>query len=799
MALILKDRVLETSNTTGTGSFTLLGATTGFTTFSSAIGNTNTTYYTIENPNTTEWEVGIGTVSAGSISRDTVLASSTGSKVSFTSGTKNVFCDYPAGKSVYQDSNGLVTVPNLATNSSSNLTPVLSYNASNSAQTNGATVAGSYLQNVMQNKSGTAGASTNFAVSNDLGTDSTYYGEFGMNSSVFSSGTPTDYFSLNNGIYYSGHDGDITYGSGNGYKTFLAWGTTGNKAHVINASGAIGLNTNITGTTNFGTAGQVLSSNGSSATPTWVTSPAAGAGGSNTQVQYNSSGVLAGSANMTFSGTALTLANDATISGLTVGKGGGAVSTNSSFGLQSMFNGSQTGSQNVAVGSYTLYTNTSGSNNTVVGYDAMELNTTGGSNTAIGVQALKYNTTASNNTAVGFSAGFSNTTGTQNVAVGNQASYSNTTSGGNVSIGYLSLYANTASRNTAIGISAGEANSSGTITAIGAYTLYSNTTGTANTAVGGNTTSVAGALQANTTGSYNVAVGTGALQSNTTASNNTAVGYQAGYTNTTGTANTFIGYQTGYSNVSNNGVTALGWKAGYGSAGADACAFLGSQAGLASTGSFSTFVGADAGYLMTTGTKNTILGRFSGNQGGLDIRTASNYVVLSDGDGNPRQFIDGSGNVVIGGSVSGLNNFNNISFNNASDGWTSVNHISGSASGLAYVYFGYAGGVIGSITQSGTTAVLYNVTSDQRLKENIVDAPLGNIDDIKVRSFDWIADGSHQEYGMVAQELLEVAPYAVHQPQDPKEMMAVDYSKLVPMMIKEIQDLKQRIKTLEDK
>jgi len=123
----------------------------------------------------------------------------------------------------------------------------------------------------MQNKSGTAGASTNFAVSNDLGTDSTYYGEFGMNSSVYSAGTPADFFSINNGIYYSGHDGDVTVGSGNGYKTYLAWGTVGQSAHVINASGALGLNTNITGTSNFGTSGQVLTSGGSAATPTWAT------------------------------------------------------------------------------------------------------------------------------------------------------------------------------------------------------------------------------------------------------------------------------------------------------------------------------------------------------------------------------------------------------------------------------------------------------------------------------------------------------------------------------------------------
>ena len=114
-------------------------------------------------------------------------------------------------------------------------------------------------------------------------------------------------------------------------------------------------------------------------------------------------------------------------------------------------------------------------------------------------------------------------------------------------------------------------------------------------------------------------------------------------------------------------------------------------------------------------------------------------------------------------------------------------------------FYDTSAAIIGSITNSGGVAVLYNTTSDQRLKNNVVDAPSGNIDDIKIRSFDWIADGSHQEYGMVAQELLEVAPYAVYQPENPDEMMAVDYSKLVPMMIKEIQDLKARLTALESK
>ena len=283
MALVLKDRVQETTTTTGTGTLTLGGAVTGYQSFS-AIGNANTTYYAIYASGGSEWEVGIGTYTASgtTLSRTTVLASSnSGSLVSFSAGTKNVWCDYPAGRAGYIDTNSTLNSPVFAASGTTSTTPVLTYNASNTNLALGAAISGSYLQAVMQNTSATAGASTNFAVSNNLGTDSTYYGEFGMNSSVFSASTPADYFSINNGIYFSGHDGDVTIGSGNGYKTYLAWGTTGQSAHVINVTGAIGLNTNLgttpagSGTTNFGTSGQVLTSQGSAATPTWTT-PAAG-------------------------------------------------------------------------------------------------------------------------------------------------------------------------------------------------------------------------------------------------------------------------------------------------------------------------------------------------------------------------------------------------------------------------------------------------------------------------------------------------------------------------------------------
>jgi hypothetical protein len=97
-----------------------------------------------------------------------------------------------------------------------------------------------------------------------------------------------------------------------------------------------------------------------------------------------------------------------------------------------------------------------------------------------------------------------------------------------------------------------------------------------------------------------------------------------------------------------------------------------------------------------------------------------------------------------------------------------------------------------SFTSGG---VAYNTTSDQRLKENIVDAAPASalIDAIQVRQYNWKSDGSHQRYGFVAQELVAVAPEAVHQPADSEEMMAVDYSKLVPMLVKEIQSLRKRL------
>ena len=128
-----------------------------------------------------------------------------------------------------------------------------------------------------------------------------------------------------------------------------------------------------------------------------------------------------------------------------------------------------------------------------------------------------------------------------------------------------------------------------------------------------------------------------------------------------------------------------------------------------------------------------------------------------------------------------------------------VMHLNRQGNDGTIVDFRTFGFVRGSVSISGSTTS-YNTSSDERLKDNIIDAPIASedIDAIQVRSFDWKADGEHQKYGMVAQELLEVAPDAVTQGDTPDDMMGVDYSKLVPMLIKEIQSLRNRVAQLEE-
>ena len=115
MALVLNDRVKETSTTTGQGTFSLGGAATGFETFVTGIGDDNTTYYLAAHATDGTWELGIGTVNDSSpdeLARTTVIDTSAGNttKIDFASGSKTIFCTLPAGKAVFLDADGDVTL-----------------------------------------------------------------------------------------------------------------------------------------------------------------------------------------------------------------------------------------------------------------------------------------------------------------------------------------------------------------------------------------------------------------------------------------------------------------------------------------------------------------------------------------------------------------------------------------------------------------------------------------------------------------------------------------------------------------
>jgi hypothetical protein len=219
------------------------------------------------------------------------------------------------------------------------------------------------------------------------------------------------------------------------------------------------------------------------------------------------------------SGGALTLnTGDATIYGVRVGRGGGAVATN-----------------------------------TAVGASALSSNISGASNTAIGSNALRVNT-ANVNTAVGDSALYSCTTGALNVAVGPFALYSNVSGASNIAIGRDALYFNTAAQNIAIGVEALKATTTGANNlGIGRSALFSNTEGTLNTVIGARN-----AAYDNTTGSSNVVLGDLALRYNTTGSNNTCIGTNAGFNLTTGSNNTIIGNVQGTAGLANTVIIGAG-------------------------------------------------------------------------------------------------------------------------------------------------------------------------------------------------------------------------------------------------
>lgn len=194
--------------------------------------------------------------------------------------------------------------------------------------------------------------------------------------------------------------------------------------------------------------------------------------------------------------------------------------------------------------------------NVFLGYQAGNSNTSI-ANVAIGTQSLYTNTTGNQLTAIGFNSLYFNTTGIANTAVGNLAQYSNTTGNYNTADGYLSLYSNTSGyANTSIGAASLYDNTTGHHnSAVGYYALHDNLVGTYNSAMGNN------CLQANSSGNYNTGFGATSMQSNTLGNGNSASGYGALASNTTGSNNTALGYQAFFSGTSYSNSTAIGYNA----------------------------------------------------------------------------------------------------------------------------------------------------------------------------------------------------------------------------------------------
>ena len=500
-----------------------------------------------------------------------------------------------------------------------------------------------------------------------------------------------------------------------------------------------------------------------------------------------------------------------------------------------------TGINNTLIGGLCGDALTDADNNVALGNSALGADTLGSRSTALGRSALaSQNFTSATNTynvAVGYNAGSAVSTGVENTIIGGLAGDSLTLGNENTAVGLASLGADTKGKKS-VSVGWGTLTNQNFTSATDAYNTavgYASgndiTTGQRNTLIGG----LAG--DALTDADYNIALGYETLSSDTKGSGSVAIGYKTlstqNLTSSTTTYNTAVGYLAGQLLTAGTLNTLIGANAGDAITNNGLNTLVGQDAGGALDSPYNTCVGQQSGSLITSGQKNTIIGRYNGNSSGLDIRTSSNNIVLSDGDGNPRMHFNSDGDIGIGTPATGVKL--TVKQTTGNQVISSLEHDAGS--NPYGIFMNFSGSAPDNNTNyylkcndsSGTTRLViysdgdiqnhdnsYGAVSDEKLKEQITDASSqwNDIKALTVRKFkmkDDVATGdsdAHWRLGVIAQEvetagmsgLVRDNPDLDNDNEDlGTTTKSVKYSILYMKAVKALQEAMTRIEALEAK
>jgi hypothetical protein len=558
-------------------------------------------------------------------------------------------------------------------------------------------------------------------------------------------------------------------------------------------TGLIGLG----GANNYGTSGQVLTSNGSQLSPTWQDAASGGGGGefslsgTGKAIHSSAAGNSSSASHSFFVGT--NAGNNNITGGCNnlIGCRAGCSLTsgrdNNFFG-DSSGTDTTTGEFNNFMGAAAGRYNTTGCHNNFFGANAGKSDAfaagTGCHNNFFGCDAGRFITTGKFNNYIGISAGCSGDNGCCNNFIGRSAGKGAAGNNNNFFGSYAGCR-NSGSHNNFIGEKAGKLNcDAGFNNYIGRYAGCGNITGSFNNYIG----RYAGC--AFCCGSNNNFIGHGAGRSTTsqgngqgTGSNNNFFGCDAGFKTTSGCHNNFFGMNAGRNNTTGSNNVFIGCSAGCRNTTASHNVFVGQgTGGFVCTNACNTAVGRWSGYYLS-GARNTFLGARSGKQftSGSDNVSIGYYAGGSPGGGY-YSFQTGSYNITIG-SLSCTSNTtvsNEVSiFNNCKTA-----RFQGNATAWSFV-------------------------SDEREKKNIIDLPLGGdfLSKLRPRKFEWKSedeDSHEQASGFVAQEVLEVVEeYNAHytglvDTNDPNQYTFAAAA-LIPMIVNAIQELRQELEQVKSR